>query len=86
MGKPDDEKRQEEIDDVIREEISRRRPIDTDAMRKRHRQRRDALLRLRSVDERTLRGLLVSEYGLKPGSPELEDVVRAWRAMQRSSF
>jgi hypothetical protein len=86
MDTPGDERRKEEIGDVIREEVSRRRPIDTDAIRKRQRQRRDALLRLRRVDERTLRELLVSEYGLKPRSSELEDVVRAWRAMQRSSF
>jgi len=86
MDRRDDknnEKRQEEIEDVIREEVARRRPIDTDAIRRRQRQRRDALLRLRNVDERTLRGLLISEYGLKPGSAELDDVVRAWRAMKR---
>ena len=82
-GDKDDEKREEEIEDVIREEVARRRPIDTDAIRRRQRQRRDALLRLRNVDEPTLRRLLISEYGLTPGSAELDDVVRAWRAIPR---
>ena len=82
-GDKDDEKREEEIEDVIREEVARRRPIDTDAIRRRQRQRRDALLRLRNVDEPTLRRLLISEYGLTLGSAELDDVVRAWRAIPR---
>ena len=36
-------------------------------------------------DESEPEPVLVSEYGLKPRSSELEDVEHAWRALQRSS-
>jgi hypothetical protein len=43
MEKPGDEERQQDIEDMIREEIARRRPIDTDGIRARRQERTEIL-------------------------------------------
>ena len=82
MEKPDDERRQQDIEDVIREETARRRPIDMEAIREAIRLRRDYWGLVRGADEATFREFL-TELGWKPGSPEFERFVRDWRALQQ---
>lgn len=82
--KDDEEKRQQEIEDVIREETSRRKPIDTDAIRERQEEKRDLRAIIRNADEAAFRAAL-SEYGLQPGSDAFEKLVADWRALRRPS-
>lgn len=63
--KEEDEKREQEIAGVIREET-------------------DYLWLIRNADEATFRKAL-SDLGWKPGSPEFERRVRAWRELRRPS-
>jgi hypothetical protein len=84
MDEPDDEKQREDIADVIREEIPRRRPIDMDDIRARSRRRAGFLTLLRGIDERTFREML-SEHGVKHDSPQFDELLAAWRALQRPS-
>ncbi|MBI3635868.1 MAG: hypothetical protein HY216_06575 [Candidatus Rokubacteria bacterium] len=87
MDRPDDdpaEKRKRDIADVIREERRRRRPLDVDQLRDAQKIRRDYLWLIRNADEATFRKAL-SDLGWKPGSPEFEARVRAWRELRRQS-
>jgi hypothetical protein len=78
----DEAKRRREIEDVMREKISRRRPIDMDTIREAIKLREDYWRLLRSKDETAFWDFL-SALGWKPGSREFEHFVRLWRAMQR---
>jgi len=81
MDTPDEEKRQQDIEDVIREATSRR-PLDVEALREEQRVRNDYRWLIRNADEATFKKGL-SDLGWTPGSIEFEQHVRAWRALRR---
>ena len=85
MARHDDkdvERRRRDIEDVIREEVSRRHPIDMDAIREGLRLRDDYWALVRGRDEEKFRAFLTA-LGWEPGSPVFERFVRAWRGFQR---
>lgn len=84
MARPDDkdEKRRRDIEDTIREEVSRRHPIDMDAIREGLRLKDDYWLLVRGGDEKKSREFLTA-LGWESGSPAFERFVRAWRALRR---
>jgi hypothetical protein len=83
MANRDDEQRQRDIADVIREEIARRRPIDMEDIRTRLQERSDILAVIRGRDEKEFRRVL-SDY-FEPDAPEFEQLVAVWRALRRPS-
>ena len=69
-----------DLDDVIREERSRgRRPIDTDAQRKRQERLKMCRELLQYSSEREVRETILA-YGLEDGSAEFLEVIQVWRA------
>jgi hypothetical protein len=79
-----EEGREQDIADVIREEVARRRPIDMDEVRARNRRRSGFLAMLRGIDETTFRKIL-NDHGVKPDSPQFAELLAAWRALQLPS-
>ena len=79
-----DEKDPSDLEDVIREERSRgRRPIDTEAQRKRRERLKMCRELLQYSSEREVREVIFA-YGLEDGSPEFLEVIRVWRAWRGS--
>ena len=76
----DDEERQRDVRDVIREEKSRgRRPVDTDALRDYQEKLAKCRELLQYGNESDLRDA-IRALGLEDGSPEFVEAIRIWRA------
>ena len=81
----DEREKDDEIDDVLREERSRgRRPVDTEAKQIQH-ELKAGYRRLISAGatEEEFRGGLIA-LGWPPDSPEFQTFLRQWRAIQHA--
>ncbi len=85
MGKPKkDVPDPEDVHDIIQEEQSRgRRPIDTDARRRRAMLRRDFRELLR-IDRRVDFEEAILDLGIERGSQLFEDAVQVWNFRHKS--
>src|SRR5438105_4550407 len=81
MAPRDDEGRERDIRDVLREATSRR-PLDTDSVREAQRLRRTYLWVILNSSEVEFRRALI-DLGWDPTSREFEEHVGAWRALRR---
>ena len=72
-----------DVEDVIREEVSRgRRPVDTDALRERQELRARCRELLQYGTEQDVREAMLA-LGLKDGSPQFLEALRIWRSYRR---
>ena len=84
MSKPKDAPDPEDLQDVIREEESRgRRPIDTDAVRRRKVLLKDFRELLR-MDRREDFEEAILDLGIERGSPSFEGAFQIWNETRRS--
>jgi hypothetical protein len=73
------EKKQAELDDVIREETRRgRRPIDIEERKRQAQLKRDLRMYLRIPTEQEFREAMLA-LGLRDGSPQLKQALTIWR-------
>ena len=78
----DKEKKQAELDDVIREETRRgRRPIDIEERRRQAQLKRDLRMYLRIGTEEEFREAMRA-LGLRDGSPQMDQVLKIWRTFR----
>jgi hypothetical protein len=76
------EKKQAELDDVIREETRRgRRPIDIEERRRQAQLKRDLRMYLRIAIEQEFREAMRA-LGLRDGSRQLEQALTIWRTFR----
>lgn len=76
------DKKQAELDDVIREETRRgRRPIDIEERRRQAQLKRDLRIYLRIGTEQEFLEAMRA-LGLRDGSPQLKEALKAWRAFR----
>ena len=76
------DKKQAELDDVIRQETRRgRRPIDIEERRRQEQLKRDLRMYLRIATEQEFREAMLA-LGLRDGSSQLKEALKAWRTFR----